>query len=203
MKNRLIFIILLLFCLTEIVFSQRDSVFVNNAHENDSSEINFRLTLGYNIYSPIEDSYHLNIKNGYGWNLGFLFSITKKFEIEGTFAFYNFSVTQDPNTDYSLKANINHIGIRLYPYRENWAFYLGLGMSWDNFTQYLNNMYLDKEYCHSKNSFVIPFGITYDLSRKFALDFSIRPGMYYPSLGFDRVVFNLSLIYDIDKFRKD
>ena len=187
------------------VFSQRDSVLVNKVEEKDSSETNFRLTLGYNIYNPIEDSYHLNIQNGNGWDIGFLFSITHQFEIEGSFAFYKFSVTQDPNTDYSLKANINHLGFRLYPYREDWAFYLGLGMSWDNFTQNLNikNMYLRKEYNPGYNSFVIPFGVTYDLSRKFALDFSIRPGVYYPSIEFDRVIFNLSIIYDIEKFKQD
>jgi hypothetical protein len=60
-------------------------------------------------------------------------------------------------------------------------------------------MHLTKEYHPNFNSFVIPIGLVYDISRDFTLDFSTRPAVYYPDIEFSRVVFNLSVIFHIEK----
>jgi hypothetical protein len=201
MKNTIILVFLFIVLSSATVFSQKDSTLAKDIDSKDSSEMSFRLNLGYNLYSPIENGYHLNIKNGNGWNIGFLFSITNEFSIEGSASFLKFKTTSELDIENSLKANIYHLGFRLYPYLKEFGFYLGLGMSWDNFTENLDikNMHLTKEYHPNFNSFVIPIGLVYDISRDFTLDFSTRPAVYYPDIEFSRVVFNLSVIFHIEK----
>lgn len=205
MKKNVFLILAFLFITNCLAYAQDPAIDEEKEIPSDSLLLNFRWTFGGNYYMRTENSYHMDIKKGYGGNIGFLFSFTKHFEFEGMMTFYKFDASYGRNIDYKLKGNINHMGLRIYPYTENIKAYTGLFMSWDNFTEFLNirDMHLEKEYHPSYTSFTIPFGLVYDLSKKIAVDFSLRPGLTFPKLELNRVVIAFNFIFDIEKTKTD
>jgi len=196
MKNIICFICFILLS-TNVESKPINNLITEDSTYHDISGGNVKAFLSANMVEPFTQNHRGTVDFGYGYDFGLTVTIIKELDLLFFDSFHKFK-TNPPYPDYNFGLDCNSLlmGLRLYPYRENFSFYLGGHFGYDFHTESLSSDKYHLDYNRSLNDMVIGFqlGGNYYIGHNIEIDFNIKGST---SLFMDRVGFHLGIIYDL------